>query len=182
MIQMETQHLILRDFLEDDLAALFTLLNNVHAMQYIMDLYAQDLAAAKENLSHAMASARVTPRQDHFFAVIEKATGRFVGSCGFSCSPSNGKISKDGGTAELGYFYLPKFWGRGFAKEAAIAMVHYGFNTVGLHRLYAGCAATNTASQRVLIAAGFQLEGTLRAHQWVRGQWTDRLLFGQLKG
>ncbi len=67
-------------------------------------------------------------------------------------------------TGELGYWFEQAAWGRGFAFEAAQAVVRFAFNNVGLSQLRSGHAIDNTGSQRVLLKLGFhQLDVVPRA-------------------
>jgi RimJ/RimL family protein N-acetyltransferase len=65
--------------------------------------------------------------------------------------------------AETGYVLARAAWGRGYATEVATAMVELA-DAMGLIRLYALCHPDNAASARVLMKAGFSLEGVLRRH------------------
>jgi len=68
--------------------------------------------------------------------------------------------------AELGYWIAVSCWGRGYATEAARAVVQYGFTTLGLNRIEAIHLTRNPASGRVMEKIGMQCEGVHR--QWVR--------------
>jgi len=72
--------------------------------------------------------------------------------------------------AELGYWIAMPFWGKGYATEAARAAIAFGFETLGLHRIYARHFAGNTGSQRVLQKIGMRHEGQSRQHvkKWDR--------------
>jgi RimJ/RimL family protein N-acetyltransferase len=72
--------------------------------------------------------------------------------------------------AELGYWIGVPFWGKGYVTEAAHAVVAFGFETLGLRRIYAHHFAGNTASQRVLEKIGMKHEGRFRQHvqKWDR--------------
>lgn len=63
---------------------------------------------------------------------------------------------------EIGYWIGAKYWGNGYATEAARAMVDYGFTELGLHRVQARHFVRNPASGRVLQKLGMTLEGTHR--------------------
>jgi RimJ/RimL family protein N-acetyltransferase len=65
---------------------------------------------------------------------------------------------------ELGYWIGEPYWGRGYATEAVSALIRYGFDTVGLNRIYARHLARNPASGRVMAKAGMQREGAQRQH------------------
>jgi len=66
-----------------------------------------------------------------------------------------------GGQAELGYRLMPKFWRQGLAKEGARALVRYGFEEVGLERIFAETMAVNQPSRATMAAAGLRYEKTL---------------------
>lgn len=103
------------------------------------------------------------------------ASGRLIGNVGIR------KPAPAASTAELGYDLNPDYWGRGYATEAAAAMLRFAFTDLTLRRVTATCIAENVASARVLTKVGMQLEGRLREHQWFRGRWWDTLLYGILR-
>jgi len=83
--------------------------------------------------------------------------------------------------AEIGYTFAPRWQGRGHATEAVRAVLDHLFRVQGLHRVSAECDARNLASVRLLERTGFQREGLLRRHTWIKGEWTDDLLYGLLE-
>ena len=83
--------------------------------------------------------------------------------------------------ADIGYELAPEYWVRGYATEAALAMVTFGFRELELHRISSWCIADNTASARVLERVGLRPEGRLRENEYFKGRWWDTLLFGLLE-
>ncbi len=83
-------------------------------------------------------------------------------------------------SAMVSYFVDQARSGRGLATRAVAAALEHAFGELGLHRVEAGTAVANVASQRVLEHNGFTLVGTLRRHLLVRGVWTDHLLWERL--
>ena len=69
--------------------------------------------------------------------------------------------------------------GRGLATRPS-RRAENAFGELGLHRVEAGTAVANIASQRVLEHNGFTLVGTLRRHLLIHGEWTDHLLWERL--
>ncbi|STS85876.1 putative acetyltransferase [Klebsiella pneumoniae] len=61
-------------------------------------------------------------------------------------------------------------------------MCDYAFTTGGVRRLSASVTAGNEASKRLLLKAGFRLEGELRENYWLNGRWHNDWLFGRLRG
>jgi len=62
-------------------------------------------------------------------------------------------------TYELGFYLRRAFWGRGFASEAARAVIDYGFSALGAEALFAGHHPLNEASRNVLLSVGFSYAG-----------------------
>jgi RimJ/RimL family protein N-acetyltransferase len=83
--------------------------------------------------------------------------------------------------AEIGYTIAPERQGRGYATEAVRAVLEHLFRVRGLHKVSAECDARNVASARVLERLGFTREGLRREHTWIKGEWTDDLLYGLLE-
>ncbi len=172
-VHMETPRLIIRDHVESDLEDLETLIGNKDNMMYIMDLYAKDKNAVMENLNTAMDAIAKPNRDKYFFAIVEKASGSYVGEIGFTLL--------DEGLAELGYFIKQPFWNLGIVTEAGKAVLEFAFCELGLHKMVTGCVKENGGSERVMIKLGFSKEGELKAHQLVQGEWKDRVIYGYLK-
>lgn len=77
--------------------------------------------------------------------------GMLIGLCGYTL--------RDDGSAEIGYWLGKPHWGRGFATEAARALVEHGFTKGGVKRFVSFHFASNVASGRVLKKLGFRATG-----------------------
>jgi ribosomal-protein-alanine N-acetyltransferase len=82
--------------------------------------------------------------------------------------------------AELGYWIGVPYWGKGYATEAASAVVEFGFGTLHLNRIFAHHFAGNTGSQRVLEKIGMRHEGQFRKHIRKWDQFVDIENYGLL--
>ncbi|WP_294821683.1 GNAT family N-acetyltransferase [uncultured Flavobacterium sp.] len=91
-------------------------------------------------------------------AVILKESGTFLGWAGLKLVKQ--EINGHCDHYDLGYRFMKKHWGKGYATEAARAFVHYGFNVMGLTKICAYANAANTNSHAVLDKAGLQRVGT----------------------
>ncbi len=80
----------------------------------------------------------------------------------------------------LGYWIGVPFWNKGFATEAARAMLAFGFSRRHLHRIDARHLALNPASGRVMEKVGMTREGLLRAHFFKQGEYHDIVQYGIL--
>jgi ribosomal-protein-alanine N-acetyltransferase len=84
--------------------------------------------------------------------------------------------------AELGYWIREDRAGKGYATEAARALLAWGFRNLELHRLTAYVDTDNPASARVLEKCGFTREGVFRHRMQVGDGWRDQAVFGLLAG
>ena len=89
------------------------------------------------------------------WAVIEKTSEKLIGSCGFGHLDGEPRI-------ELGYLLGSRFWGQGYATEAARACLHYGFEKLNLSEIIAVVTPEHLASRRVLEKIGFSYQGLKR--------------------
>ena len=82
--------------------------------------------------------------------------------------------------AEIGFTLASERQGQGYATEAVSAVLQGLFERRGLHRVSAECDARNSSSARLLERVGFRQEGRRPDFTWIKGEWTDDLLFGLL--
>jgi ribosomal-protein-alanine N-acetyltransferase len=108
------------------------------------------------------------------FAVTIRGAGTLAGSVGLA-------INREYNNAELGYWIGREFWGRGYATEAARAVVDFGFSELSLNKIHAGHFADNPASGSVLEKIGMTNEGYLRKHVFRGETFRDLVLFGILR-
>ncbi len=105
------------------------------------------------------------------FALVEKETEQLVGAMGLV-------IQAEHARAELGYWVGVPFWNRGYATEAARVVLRFGFEELGLNRIYAMHLVRNPASGRVMQKVGMQYEGRLRQHVQKWGTFEDLDVYG----
>lgn len=108
------------------------------------------------------------------FAVTLPADGQLIGALSL-------KISRAFDMAELGYWIAQPYWGRGYCTEAVVAAIGFGFEGLGLNRIYANHLARNPASGRVMQKAGMVREGLARQHTKKWGVHEDLVLYGLLR-
>ena len=174
MENIETRRLILRSFKLDNWQALFEYLSDPKTYEY------EPGNPIDEAEAKAISNQR--SKSDDFIAVALKDTGTLIGQLSFKqTEPLELKCW------ELGYIFRAKYQGKGFATEAAVAIVKYGFQKLPVHRIVANCNPENMASWRVLERAGFRREGYLRKNIFFRKtpegepKWTDTLEYAMLE-
>ena len=82
---------------------------------------------------------------------------------------------------ELGYSIARPLWGQGFMTEAARAVIDYGFQSMGLARIYSFANIRNKGSWRVMEKLGMRREGLLRGNRLVHDQRVDDVLYAILR-
>ena len=173
-MQLETERLILREFLEDDRQAMAEYWSDPRYQRYYAEV--DDVEGTVWHLvALFIAGQHEEPRRRWQLAVERKDDGRKIGNCGIRI---NAPVHRE---ANIGYELNPDEWGQGFATEAARAIVRFGFEELGLHRIWAECNAENAGSVRVLTNLGMQREARFREHQWFRGRWWDTEIYALLE-
>ena len=83
--------------------------------------------------------------------------------------------------AEIEYCIGSEFQRRGYATEAASAVIAYGFDRINLHKVQICTKTINAASKRVIEKCGLTYEGTLRDYFYMNGEYVGRLYFSILR-
>jgi len=91
-----------------------------------------------------------------------------------------GLIRKNHKQGEVGWALNIGYRGRGYATEAARALISYGFQTLGLHRILADTSNMNVSSLKVMERLGMRREGHYRESEFQDGRWMDVLVYAIL--
>jgi RimJ/RimL family protein N-acetyltransferase len=151
---IDTGRLILRRFYEHDLEAFYQLCSRPEVIRYAQSAAIPSLEAAREYMQAAPFHDYATYGYGRF-ACVWKQTGEVIGFSGVKYVP---EISD----TELGYRFLPEFWGMGLATEAGRASIDFARASLGLERLVALVHPDNVASANVLTKLGFAIEKQVR--------------------
>ena len=143
----ETERLLVRQLLRDDVNALLAVYGDAEAMRWVGD----GRAITREECERWLDVTADNYRRRGYgmAALVERNTGALVGFCG---------LVHPGGQAdvEIKYALARRFWGQGFATEAVRGMLAYGQRSFSLRQVVATVAPQNAASQRVLGNAGLR--------------------------
>ena len=148
---LETERLLLRHLVIDDLDELFALYRDPEIRKYFPE-GVLTLEETKEELEWHMHGHPRHPELG-LGATIHKETGKFIGRCGLLPWNIDEKLE-----VEIAYLLDKSFWGKGLATEAANGLLKYGFETLHLSRLICLIDPNNIASQRVAERIGMTLE------------------------
>jgi [ribosomal protein S5]-alanine N-acetyltransferase len=171
---LETDRLFLRLFRPDDW-------RDLHEYLSVASVYRWE-PGAPITVEEAADLARERAAGTDFIAVTLKASGKMVGHLYFSRIPPAERL-----TWELGYIFNPTHQGKGYASEAARALVEHAFGELGAHRVMARCNPGNTASWRLLERVGFRREGEFLQCAFFRRDadgsplWTDAYEYAMLR-
>jgi [ribosomal protein S5]-alanine N-acetyltransferase len=174
MQAVETERLILREFLKSDWKAVHEYASDPEVVQFL-EFGPNSADESLSFLEGTLACQKEKPRRIWEFAITLKENGRLIGACGIRLR------AEDNEQAEMGYCYNRHYWGNGYASEAARAVVDFGFRSLKLHRIVASCDSNNLASAAVLRNAGMQQEGHFKLERKVKGVWRDTLHFAILR-
>ena len=174
-MRLETERLILRDFVNEDWQRVLEYQSDPLYLRYY-EWTEQDRTpeAVQEFVGWFLDHQKQSPRIKFQLAVTLKSNNQLVGNCGFRMDTANAF------EGDIGYELDPKHWNHGYATEAAHAMVDFGFTTFSVHRVWSWCAADNLGSAHVLEKLGMKLEGRLRDKEFYKGKWWDTLMYGML--
>jgi len=169
-----TARLVLRNFESTDFDAV-----HAYASDPIVTRYTNFGPNTEEEtrsfLDRVCAACTAIPRTDYSLAVVERESKSLIGTIGLVASDTTGRQHT------FGYCFNRAYWGQGLGKEAAAAMVEFGFDALQAHRLWTYVFAGNEASARILQGLGFRQEGLARQSVFARGAWHDVLNFARLR-
>lgn len=143
---LTTERLVLRRFTPADLEPLLGVFGDPEVMRYVG---AERRPLDRPAVAALMARAEAQWQRQGFglLAIVERETGRLIGEGGL-------QPLEQGPDIETGYTLARAAWGRGYATEAARAILRWGFAGLGLHRVVAVADPANAASLRVLDRVG----------------------------
>lgn len=172
-MKLETERLILRDFVEDDWQRVLEYQSDPLYLRYY-EWTERTPESVQEFVGWFLDHQKQQPRLKFQLAVVLKSDNQLIGNCGIRMEKANAF------QADIGYELDPKHWNHGYATEAAHAIVDFGFSTLGLHRVWSWCVADNLGSAHVLEKLGMKREGRLRENEYYRGRWWDTLMYAIL--
>lgn len=170
---IETERLILRQPDRQDLEDIFEVLSHEEVAKYVSVARFQTMVEAETELKWYR--GLFEQKQGLRWAVAERSTGKFIGSCGYK------HYSADHNKAEIGYDLNHSWWNKGIMSEALRPIIEYGFTHMQLNRMEADADTRNTASIHLLQKFGFQIEGIHRETEFENGMYIDLVKLALLR-
>ena len=146
---LETKRLLLRQITLADTEDMYRLHSHPEVQKYTGEAPIASMEAMEEAIQ-----ARVGNYAKYGYgrwATILKDSGEFIGWSGLAYLPEFDEI-------DVGYRFLPEFWGKGLATEATNAILDYTFDTLQIQRIIAIAMKENKASIRVMEKVGMAFE------------------------
>ena len=171
---IETHSLLIRRFKDTDSVDLYEYLSKP-------EIYAFE-PGQPISLSEAERFANERSKGTDFYAVVLKKNEKMIGHLFFKQIDPHVMM-----TWELGYIFNPTYHRKGYASEAARALVEYAFQNDKVHRIMARCDPKNPASWKLLEKIGFRREGHFKQHATFSHDesgnpiWHDAYEYGLLK-
>ncbi len=142
-----SERLLFREFTTEDASLLHSLNSDPRVLKYVHELPLTDEAAAFAKLTNSILP-QYTQNGFGRWAVHLKENHTFIGWCGLKFRPERNEI-------DLGYRFMPTYWGKGYATEAAKVSIEIGFTQYNIPVLTAMAHIENIASLKVIEKCGF---------------------------
>ncbi|GGQ59477.1 GNAT family N-acetyltransferase [Couchioplanes azureus] len=171
---VRTERLLLRPLTEGDVDSLLAYRSIPELCRYV-PFEPQDRDVVLDRLAGPWARTALTDEGQSLTLGAELAeTGQLVGDVVLFW---HSRLHRGG---EIGYILDPRFGGRGYATEAASALLRLAFEELGLHRVVARIDERNEASAAVARRLGMRQEARLVHNEFFKGEWSTELDFAML--
>ncbi len=168
-LPLHTSRLVLRAYTTGDVEPTLAYYGDIEVSRFLLsEPFA--LEDAKMAVERRRGQTDPTEPGDAHALVVEHQ-GRLVGDLTLKLSGEQCSVG------EIGWCFNPAYGGRGFATEAATALLHVAFEHYDMHRVQAQMDARNTGSARLCERLGMTKEAHLRQDWWSKGEWTDTFVY-----
>jgi ribosomal-protein-alanine N-acetyltransferase len=147
---LETERLILREIISSDVEGMFELDSNPEVHLFLGNKPVKHIDESHAYIDNVR--QQYTDNGIGRWAVILKETNEFIGWSGIKLIKE--EINNHQNFYEIGYRFIQKHWGKGYASEAGLAFVDYAFNEMKVEKLYAYADAGNVNSRHILEKLG----------------------------
>lgn len=174
---IETSRLILRPMRVDDASDLLEYQSNPDIVRYI-PWPEGNAETVKKHIERTLAESKELPLDEGDYLVLVwelKDSGKVIGQSNISMQ------SKEHLRGEVGWVTHQDYQRQGFAFEASKAMLKFGFEVMGLHRIVAEMDTRVPASAAVAQKLGMRKEAELKEVEYFKGEWCDMWIYAILK-
>ena len=156
-----------------DAADIFLYSKDEEVARHVLWSAQKDISEAKEYLRYM--ARRYRNDEPSSWGIIEKKTGRLVGTIGYMA------FSEENNSVEVGYSLARWLWNGGYMTEALSRVIEHTFDVMEINRIEAQHEITNPSSGRVMEKCGMEKEGVLRQRLYNKGAYVDVALYAIVK-
>ncbi len=164
MIEFETDRLLIRDARASDADDFYQYMR-LETYWRDVPIEAPTVEFVTSLVNRCIENQSENPRTDYFLAAVDKGSEELVGEAILHVRSIRWR------QGEIGWGVSASRTGHGLATEIGRAMLRYGFDILGVHRVFAQCRVENLASRRIMAKLGMREEGVLRENVLARGEW-----------
>lgn len=170
---LTTPRLRLRQITETDADGMITIFGDPEMMLYLKQPLRDTREKALELIDWL---GNIYQKQESVnWGITLHDDDHLIGMCGMY------DWERDDRRADIGYQIIRAHWGKGYATEAARAIIGWCFENLDLHRVQADCTDGNIASEKVMLKCGLKVEGIWRESCWEHGRFVDIKQMGLLR-
>ena len=168
---LNTSRLLLRPFHDGDLENVFKGLSDPTVIKYYGVNY-KSLTETQDQM--AWFKELEANNTGIWWAITDIEDKLFYGGIGLN------NLSQEHQKAEIGFWLLPSFWGKGIVKEAVDLVCTYGFKQIGLHRIEALVESENKNCKNLMAKLNFKHEGTMQDCEVKNGNFISLEIYAKL--
>ncbi len=154
-MKIETARTYIRQFTPADASAVLAFNGNTQVTKYTGD---SNMVTCIEDARNVIFNIWLEEYKEHGYgrwAVVDKKTEQVIGFCGLKYIPEMG-------IPDVGYRFLPEFWGQGYATETAITAIDYCKSELNIVEFFGDVMEDNIASVKVLKKLGLKFNGYVK--------------------
>ena len=171
-ISIQSNRLLIRQFVESDIDNVFKGLSHPDIIKHYGVSF-DSLESTKEQMKWFADHEKEGTGM--WFAVCSLDNKNFYGAGGLN------DLSKEHKKAEIGFWLLTDFWGKGIMTEAMPLICDYGFDKLGLHRIEGFVESDNTNCKNAMAKLDFQHEGTMKDCEIKNGKFISLDIYAKIK-
>lgn len=168
ILLLESANLLLRPVRDTDIEFVFQGLSHAEVIRYYGVSF---ISLEQTKIQMDWYATLEREKTGRWWAICDHRDEHFYGAIGFNdIHPAHHR-------AEIGFWLMPAYWGKGFVSEAASLIIKHAFEEISLHRLYAYVETDNTNSKKLLQKLQFVNEGTMKEYEMKNGKWIDMEIY-----
>jgi [ribosomal protein S5]-alanine N-acetyltransferase len=164
MMELETDRLLMREFLPSDFNSFRQYVQSEHHWRSMPQEEPPTSEEVETLLKHFLLTQANVPRTEYHLAAVDKVSKEFVGAVDLC-------VQADKRRGGIGWGIVADRVGQGLATEMSHAVLRFALGALGLQRVQAQCRAENHPSRRIMAKLGMREEAVIEDHLFVRGVW-----------